>query len=219
MEAVTQDPHSTAPLATEARPVSVAIVAHTLATAVSATSSDSQRPPVQWGAGIPIGNRASRGSSSRAPTRTPEAYAGGPTNLDEFVNIPEFGPEGNVEDVDVDAAREPKRRKLIHHVSRRVSGRAAVDQELIVSLSNELSSAMRQLQESNVALDNCQQSKADIMKMQASSRACRTGYVRQRVLQETTARLEERERMVHNLSELNEINRLLITRYQENRRR
>jgi hypothetical protein len=27
--------------------------------------------------------------------------------------------------------------------------------------------------------------------------------------------LEERERMVHDLSELNEINRLLITRYQE----
>ena len=37
----------------------------------------------------------------------------------------------------------------------------------------------------------------------------------ERVLQATNARLEERERMVHDLSELNEINRLLITRYQE----
>jgi hypothetical protein len=84
----------------------------------------------------------------------------------------------------------------------------------------------RQLQESNVALDICQQSKKDIMKMQASSRARRTEYVRQqrerieeqeRVLCETTARLEEREKMVHDLSELNDINRLLITRYQEHR--
>ena len=37
----------------------------------------------------------------------------------------------------------------------------------------------------------------------------------ERDLQETTARLEERERMVHDLSEFNEINRLLITRSQE----
>ena len=120
--------------------------------------------------------------------------------------------------------REPKRRKLIHNASRLVAGRAAADQELIVSLSNELSSAMRQLQESNVALDNCQQSKAEISRMQASSRARRSGYIQQqqeriaeqkRILQETTDRLEEREKMVHDLSELNEINRLLITRNQE----
>ena len=60
--------------------------------------------------------------------------------------------------------------------------------------------------------------------MQASSRARRTEYIQQqneripeqeRALQTTTARLEERERMVHDLSEPNEINRLLITRYQE----
>ena len=60
--------------------------------------------------------------------------------------------------------------------------------------------------------------------MQASSRARRSGYIQQqqeriaeqkRILQETTDRLEEREKMVHDLSELNEINRLLITRYQE----
>ena len=60
--------------------------------------------------------------------------------------------------------------------------------------------------------------------MQASSRARRTEYIQQqneriaeqeRALQTTTARLEEWERMVHDLSELNEINRLLITRYQE----
>jgi len=59
--------------------------------------------------------------------------------------------------------------------------------------------------------------------MQASSRA-RTEYIQwqneriaeqERALQATTARLEEWERMVHDLSELNEINRLLITRYQE----
>ena len=78
---------------------------------------------------------------------------------------------------------------------------------------------MRQLQESSVALDIYQQSKAEIMKMQASSHARRTGYVRQQqeriAKEEMTARLEERERMVHDLSELNEINRLLVTRYQE----
>ena len=73
----------------------------------------------------------SRGSSSRAPTRTPEARAGGPTNLDEFVNGPEYGPEGDQEDVDVESGRDPKRRKLIHHASRRVTGKAAPDQELI----------------------------------------------------------------------------------------
>ena len=120
---------------------------------------------------FPIGNRATRGSSSQAPTKTPEAYAGGPTNLDEFVNGPEFGPEGNVDDVDVDAACDPKRRKLIHHASRRVAGRATTEQELVVSFSNEL-------QKSSVALGIYQQSKADIMKMQVSSRAHRTEYVR-----------------------------------------
>jgi hypothetical protein len=160
-----------------------------MSTAVSATSSDSKRPPVQWGVGIPIGNRATRGSSSRAPTRTPEAYAGGPTNLDEFVIEPELGPEGNVEDIDVDAARELKRRNLIHHASRRVAGRVAADQELIVSLSNVLSSAMRQLQESNVALDIYQQSKLQSCTSQQERIA-----IEERVLQETTARLEERER-------------------------
>jgi len=35
------------------------------------------------------------------------------------------------------------------------------------------------------------------------------------VLQATTALLEERERIVHDLSELNELNQLLITRYKE----
>ena len=60
--------------------------------------------------------------------------------------------------------------------------------------------------------------------MQASSRARRTEYYQRqneriaeqdRALQEMTTRLEERERMVNDLSELNEMNRLLITRYQE----
>jgi len=37
----------------------------------------------------------------------------------------------------------------------------------------------------------------------------------ERALQAMTTRLEERERMVDDLSELNEMNRLLITRYQE----
>jgi myosin heavy subunit len=125
-----------------------------------------------------------------------------------------------VEDIDLEAGRDPKRRKLIHHASRRVSGRAEANQELIISLSNELEVAMRQLQESNVALNTCQQSK----KMQHTSRWRRAEFHRQQqerivqqdqVLRETTARLEEREKMVHDLSELNDINRLLITRYQE----
>ena len=90
---------TTVPLAIEARPVAVAEV-------------------------VP---EMSRGSSSRAPTRTPEARAGGPTNLDEFVNEPEYGPEGGQEDVDVESGRDPKRRKLIHHASRRVTGKAAPD--------------------------------------------------------------------------------------------
>ena len=115
-----------------------------------------------------------------------------------------FNSGAYVEDVDIEAARDPKRRKLIHHASKRVTGRAAADQELIVSLSNELDSAMRQLQESNVALDICQQRERI--------------EEQERVLQATTARLEEREKIVHDLTEINEINRLLIARYQENSR-
>ena len=49
-----EDLYSTIPLATEAHPVSVAIRAHTLATAMSVTNSDSIRPRVQWGVGIPL---------------------------------------------------------------------------------------------------------------------------------------------------------------------
>ena len=60
--------------------------------------------------------------------------------------------------------------------------------------------------------------------MQAASRAGRTAYIQRqneriaeedRALQAMTTRLEEWERMVNDLSELNEMNRLLITRYQE----
>ena len=60
--------------------------------------------------------------------------------------------------------------------------------------------------------------------MQASSRARRTEYYQrqnkriaeqEQPLQTMTTRMEERERMVNDLSELNEMNRLLITRYQE----
>ena len=86
-----EDPHSTIPLVTEARPVSVATRVHTVATAVSVTNSDSTRPPVQWGVGIPLRPSTSSGSYSRATTRTPKAHAGGPTNLGEFINGPEFG--------------------------------------------------------------------------------------------------------------------------------
>jgi thiamine biosynthesis lipoprotein ApbE len=83
---------------------------------------------------------------------------------------------------------------------------------------------MLELQRSNIALDTCQSSREDIQRMQASSRARRTAYIRrlneriaeqERALQALTTRLEERERMVNDLSELNEMNRLLITRYQE----
>ena len=75
---------------------------------------------------------------------------------------------------------------------------------------------MLELQRSNIALDTCQSSKADIQRMQASSRARRTEYIQrqneriteqERAFQATTARLEERE--------LKEMNQLLITRYQE----
>ena len=83
---------------------------------------------------------------------------------------------------------------------------------------------MQELQRSNIALDTCQSSRADIQWMQAASRAGRTAYIKrqneriaeqERALQAMTTRLEERERMVNDLSELNEMNRLLITRYQE----
>ena len=126
--------------------------------------------------------------------------------------------------MDVDAARDPKRRRLIHQASRRVAGRDTADQELIVSLSNELDSALTKLQRSNIALDTWQSSRADVQRMQASSRARRTEYYQrqnkriaeqEQALQTMTTRMEERERMVNDLSELNEMNRLLITRYQE----
>ena len=96
-----------------------------------------------------------------------------------------------------------KRRKLIHQASRRVTGRGAADQELIDSLSNELDSTMAELQRSDIALDTCQSSKVDILRMQASSRARRTEYYRrqneriaeqEQALQTMTTRLEERER-------------------------
>jgi len=58
--------------------------------------------------------------------------------IDDFINGLEFSSGAYVEDVDVEATRDPKRRKLTHHASRRVTGQTAADQELIVSLSNEL---------------------------------------------------------------------------------
>jgi len=163
-------------------------------------------------------------SSSRPPVRDPAAQAGGPPNLDEFVNGPLWNAGGSTDNVDVDAARDPKRRRLIHQASRRVAGQDTADQELIVSLSNELDSALTELQQSNIALDTCQSSRADVQRMQASSCARRTEYYQrqneriaeqEQALQAMTTRLEERERMVTDLSELNKMNRLLITRYQE----
>ena len=83
---------------------------------------------------------------------------------------------------------------------------------------------MDELQRSDIALDNCQSSRSDIQRMQASSRARRTEYYhrhneriaeQERALQATTILLEERDRMVRDLSELNEMNRLLIARCQE----
>jgi hypothetical protein len=51
---------------------------------------------------------------------------------------------------------------------------------------------------------------------QREGKTTTTSIVQQdQVLRETTARLEEREKMGHDLAELNDINRLLITRYQE----
>ena len=75
---------------------------------------------------------------------------------------------------------------------------------------------MDELQRSDIALDTCQSSKVDILRMQASSRARRTEYYhRQNERITTTILLEERDRMVRDLSELNEMNRLLIARCQE----
>ena len=87
-----------------------------------------------------------------------------------------------------------------------------------MSLFNELDSAMLELQRSNITLDTCQSSRADTQRMQASSRARRTDFVCQQ--QERIVEQDRliQERMVHDLSELNEINRLLITRYEENSR-
>jgi hypothetical protein len=61
---------------------------------------------------------------------------------------------------------------------------------------------MRQLQQVNAALDNCQQSKTEIRRLQAASRRNNTGFHRQQlerieeqeiVIRETTARLGERD--------------------------
>jgi hypothetical protein len=145
---------------------------------VFATSSSSTRPPVQWGVGIPLRPSPRRGSSSRPTIPEPAAHAGGPPTLDEFINGLELTSGAYVEDVDVAATRNPKRRKLIHQAGRRVAGRTTADQELIDSLSNELETTMQQLQESNVALDNCQQSKTEIRRLQAISRAQRTDFAR-----------------------------------------
>ena len=140
-----EDPLVPIASAVEALPVLVATRVPPTASAVSATSSGSTRPPIQKGVGIPVCSSTSSSSSSRPLIPDPAAYAGGPTSL-----------------VDVDASRHPKRRKLIHQASMRVSGRVAADHALIDSLSNELDATMRDLQDSNVALDNCQRSKREI---------------------------------------------------------
>ena len=145
-------------LATEALPGSVATRAPTMAVAVFDVSSAATRPS-QWGRGIPVRSSTSSSSSSRPQIPDPAAYAGGPTSLDEFVNGPSYSSGAHVEDVDVDASRNPKRIKLIHQACRCVSGRVAADQALIDGLTNELEMAMRELQDSNIALDNSQQSK------------------------------------------------------------
>ena len=176
--------------------------------AVSDISYDSARPPT-WGRGIAVHSSTSSSSSSRPPTPDPATYAGGPPNLDEFINGPLYNSGAYVEDVDVDAARNPKRRRLIHQASRRIIGRKAADQELIVSLFNELDSAMLQLQESNVASDNGQQSKTEIQRLQAISRDQRTdralGAAARRLsstayegIVTTTTMRSRRERMVSN---------------------
>jgi len=171
------DQHIPVALATEAPPLSFAARVPPIATAVAATSSDSIRLPTQWGVGIPLRSSTSRSSSSRPPVPDPAAQAGGPPNLDEYVNGPLFNAGGSTDEVDVEVARDPKRRKLLHQASRRVAGRGTADQELIISLSNELDSTLRELQQSNVALETCQSSRADIQRMQASSRARRTEYI------------------------------------------
>ena len=167
---------------------------------MSAISSDSTRLPIQWGVGIPARSSTSRSSSSRPPIPDPAAQAGGPPNLDEFVNGPLWNAGGSTDNVVVDAARDPKRRRLIHQASRRVAGRGTADQELNVSLSNELDSALTELQRSNIALDTCQSSRADVQRMQASSRERRTEYyqrqneriaAQEQALQAMTTRLEE----------------------------
>jgi len=199
------DQHIPVALATEAPPLSFAARVPPIATAVAATSSDSTRLPTQWGVGIPLRSSTSRSSSSRPPVPDPAAQAGGPPNLDEYVNGPLFNAGGSTDEVDVEVARDPKRRKLLHQASRRVAGRGTADQELIISLSNELDSTLRELQQSNVALETCQSSRADIQRMQVSSRARRTEYYQrqntriaelEQALQTMTTRLEERERMV-----------------------
>ena len=73
---------------------------------------------------------------------------------------------GNLMDRDVDVARDPKRRKLIHQASRRVTGTAAADQEFISRLSIELGSTMYQLQHANITLMNYQDSQEEIRKLQ-----------------------------------------------------
>ena len=90
----TEDQHLPIASATDALPASVATRIPTIATAVSATSSDSTRPPARWGVGIPIRSSASRSSSSRPPIPDPAAQAGGPPNLDEFINGPTFDAGG-----------------------------------------------------------------------------------------------------------------------------
>ena len=51
------------------------------------------------------------------------------------------------------------------------STRGTADHELIIRLSNELDSARTELQQSIIALETCQSSRADIQRIQASSRA------------------------------------------------
>jgi hypothetical protein len=82
--------HIPVALATESSPLSVATRVPPIATAVSATSSDSTRLPIQWGVGMPLRSATNRSSSSRPSVPDPAAQAGGPHNLDEYVNRPLF---------------------------------------------------------------------------------------------------------------------------------
>ena len=111
------DQHIPAALATEAPPVSVATRVPAIAVAVSDISYDAARPS-QWGRGIPSRPSSRSGSSSRPLDPDPAAQAGCPPNLDEFVNGPLFNSGGSADNVDVDAARDPKRRRLIHSLPR-----------------------------------------------------------------------------------------------------